>query len=210
MIVVALGLYLVNRADSPPPDKSPLPARWSPGPQSHEYGKCLDEILAEEDLIPTHDHPLLGRKAPEFELADGDGKFWRLRDLLDGQPVVVVFYYGSHCLQCNRHLAEIDRDMPIFRQLGARVVAISAASLDSTERPGATSFPLLADPGNKVARRYQLFRRMPNGEMESLPRHGTFIIDGSGTVSWVNVGDAPFRRNPALLYQLAAIQGCFR
>ena len=46
-----------------------------------------------------------------------------------------------------------------------------------------------------------------DGTMADILRHGTFVIDREGTVQWVNVGDAPFRRNPALLYQLARMEG---
>ena len=40
-------------------------------------------------------------------------------------------------------------------------------------------------------------------EVGGLPPPRNFVIDRHGTVQWVNVGDAPFRCNPALLYQLA-------
>ena len=48
----------------------------------------LQEILADPDNIPSHHHPLLGRPAPDFELADPNGKVWNLAELRDGHPAV--------------------------------------------------------------------------------------------------------------------------
>jgi peroxiredoxin len=171
--------------------------------------RSLQEILSQRDIIPTHHHPLLGRQAPDFALADADGKFCNLKELQDGRPVVLIFYYGYHCVACVRQLFEINRDLPLFREVGTPVVAISADPPELTrlqfQEYGSFSFPVLSDPGNKVAHAYRASRALPDGAAHL--RHGTFIIDGHGTVRWVNVGDAPFRRDPALLYQLAKIRG---
>lgn len=171
---------------------------------------ALQEILAHPDLIPSHSHPLLGRRAPNFELADSEGANRSLHELLAGGPVVVVFYH-TYCPLCMRQLFDKDRDLPLFRAVGARVVAISADPPEvmrrRLEQYGPIGFAVLSDPGNQVAQAYQLFRRTPDGKMADRLLHGTFVIDRHGTVQWVNVGDAPFRRNAALLYQLAQIEG---
>jgi peroxiredoxin len=160
----------------------------------------LQDILAHPDLIPSHEHPLLGRQAPDFKLVDLDGKVCDLGELREGQPTVLIFYYGFHCKNCVRHLFDINRDVQLFQEVGARVVAISAVPPELTRQQlpsiGSLGFPVLSDPGNTVARAYQVFRG-------DLLRHGTFLIDREGIVRWVNVGDAPFRRNSALLTHLA-------
>ena len=46
----------------------------------------LQEVLAHPDVIPSHNHPLLGRPAPNFELADPRGKAWNLKGLLANGP----------------------------------------------------------------------------------------------------------------------------
>ena len=168
--------------------------------------KSLQAILAHPDIIPSHRHPLLGQQAPHFELADSEGKVRSLVELQDGRPVVLIFYYGCHCVACLRHLFEINRELPLFHAVGGRVVAISGDPPASTrqwcQQHGSFGFTLLSDPGNQVAQAYRVLKP----ETDCL-RHGTFVIDGQGTIQWVNVGDAPFRRNPALLYQLAKIDG---
>src|SRR4029079_6813784 len=59
----------------------------------------LEQLLvdAAAKRIRTEAHAALGRQALAVELADHQGRVWRLRDQLDRGPVVVVFYYGYHC-----------------------------------------------------------------------------------------------------------------
>ncbi len=180
-----------------------------PGDPVASASGSLQEILAHPDLIPTHQHPLLGRHAPDFELADPEGKVWSLRELLDGRSLVLIFSYGFHCIHCVRQLSDVKRDLPLFGEVGARVVAISADPPEATRRHfqqhGPFGFPVLSDPGSKVAQAYRVFRPAPDGQADL--RHGTFVIHRGGTVQWVNVGDAPLRRNPALLCAVARMEG---
>jgi thioredoxin-dependent peroxiredoxin len=188
------------------------PARdYLPRDEVPSLPRSLQEILAHPDIIPTHNHPLLRQPAPDFELADPEGKVWNLGELRDGHPVVLLFYYGFHCIHCVRQLSDVNRDLPLFGEVGARVIAISADPPELTrqrfQQNGRFGFPVLADPGNKVAQAYRVFRRAQDGTMADIHRHGTFVINRDGMVQWANVGDAPLRRNPALFYQLAKIGG---
>lgn len=213
MIVIAVAIFvcfqnvsqsLIQQPDS---DKPGQVARGSESviqEVSNAAATGLQVILEHPDFIPSHDHPLLGRQAPEFKLFDLEGKLRELGELREGQPTVLIFYYGSHCVSCVRRLFEFDRDKQLFAEFGARVVAISSDPPELTRqqlpRIGSLGFPVLSDLGNTVARAYQVFRG-------DFLRHGTFLIDRQGMVRWVNVGDAPFRRNSALLTQLARMEG---
>jgi peroxiredoxin len=184
------------------------------GPRANQVAfpsGSLQEMLALRDVIPTHRHSLARQRAPDFELADYDGKVWNLRELQDGQPLVLIFYYGCHCVHCAQQLYDVNRDLPLFREIEARVVAISGDAPELTrrwiEQYGPFGFPVLSDPGNKVALAYQSYKWAPDGKMPDMLRHGTFVIDRNGTVQWVNVSDSPFRRNSALLWQLAQTEG---
>jgi peroxiredoxin len=172
--------------------------------------KSLDEILVHPEVVPTHNHPLLGRQAPDFKLDDLDGHSWSLREILADGPVVLIFYH-TYCDLCDRQLFTDNNELPLFHEVGARVVSISADPPEVTrrrfERFGLFGVPVLSDPGNKVAQAYQVFRGGQDGMPADHLLHGTFVIDRHGTVRWVNFGDAPFRSNPALLYVLAKIQG---
>jgi peroxiredoxin len=191
-------------------DMARLETDFRLGIEGGSRAESLREILAHPDLIPTHNHPLLGRQAPDFELDDPEGKTWSLRKLLADGPVVLIFYH-TYCDLCDRQLFTDKNDLPFFREVGARVVAISADPPEVTrrrfERFGLFGFPVISDLENRVAQAYQVFRGAQDGKTEDRLLHATFIIDRHATVQWVNVGDAPFRSNPALLYILAKIEG---
>ena len=180
------------------------------GTKSGSAAGSLQEILAHPVLIPSHSHPLLGRHAPDFQLDDLDGKTWKLNELLADGPAVVIFYH-SYCDLCARQLFADERDLPLFRAVGARLVAISAdppaLARQRFARYGLLGFQVLWDPGNRVAEAYHVFRRAQDERTTGQLLHGTFVLDSHGTVRWVNVGDAPFGCNPALISKLATLQG---
>jgi peroxiredoxin len=90
------------------------------------------------------------------------------------------------------------------------VAAVSGDTPELTRRRfkqfGALGFPVLSDPGHGVARAYGTYRPAEASEREEL-LHGTFLIGRDGQVRWVSYGDAPFRNNKALLYELACPLG---
>jgi peroxiredoxin len=160
--------------------------------------------------VETQAHPLLDRVAPNFALPDHQGRPWSLQGQLGRGPVVVVFYLGYACNACVHYLFELSADIERFRSLGAEVAAVSGDTPDLTRRRfkqfGAFGFPVLSDPGHRVARAYGTYRPAEASEPEEL-LHGTFLIGRDGQVRWVSYGDAPFRNNKALLYELARLEG---
>jgi peroxiredoxin len=175
----------------------------------------LQSLLAAAEKSPdqltrTQEHRLLAELAPDFELSDQEGKVWKLKELLASGPVVLVFYYGYHCDHCVSQLFDLNEDLPLFRELGGRVIAVSGDPPERTrqrfKQHGPFAFPVLSDPGNKVAQAYRVFTPAQGGKRADL-LHGTFVIDRDGVVQWVNVGDAPFSGNQTLLYQLAKLEG---
>jgi peroxiredoxin len=199
----ALALRAVTRERGTEPQPSGT-AGVNPSRTVAEPRLSLRDIPALPDWIPSHNHALLGRQAPDFALADPDGKVWNLRELRAGGSLVLIFYYGYHCPNCVRQLRKVNSDLPLFGEVGARVVAISADPPELTRQRfdeyGRFDFLVLSDPATKVAHAYRALRG-------NLLRHGIFLIDRDGRVAWVNVGDAPFWRNSALLCQLASMEG---
>jgi peroxiredoxin len=221
LVLTAAGLgWLAWLAVRPPPTA----AAEDVAREAKEYlrkhkvaplGGSLQKILADaekatDQLIRTQEHRLLAERAPDFQLADPEGKTWKLQELTAAGPVVLIFYYGYHCNHCVSQLFDINEDLPLFRELGARVVAISADAPELTRQRfkqyGAFGFPVLSDPNNQVAQAYRVFTPAQNGKQED-QLHGTFVIDRDGVVQWVQVGDAPFTGNQTLLYQLAKLEG---
>lgn len=173
----------------------------------------LSELLSDPKFrpVPTQAHPTLGKPAPLFTLADPDGKSWSLESHLAEGPVVVIFYYGYYCNHCVSQLFDINEDIERFRELGAHVVAISADPPEETKAKfrlyGSFHFPVVSDPGNKVAEEYFVYQPSHPGQEDAMLSHGTFLIARSGKLVWAHTGPEPFADNRSLLYELAKLEG---
>lgn len=158
--------------------------------------------------VPSQPHPLLGHPAPGFALSDERGGTQNLESLVTRGPVVVVFYYGFQCSHCVAQLYGLSADRTRFRDLGAEIVALSADSSEQTarqlDRYGRFGFPVLADPGNRVAGLYAVYQPATDTADEDL-LHGTFLIDRQGRVVWAYRGNEPFTDNASLLAVLAGL-----
>ncbi|MSQ93218.1 MAG: redoxin domain-containing protein [Gemmataceae bacterium] len=203
----------------------PMPAVLPPGPDvatsAREYlrrhdvkplSEPLERLLADtsKERVKTQSHPLLRKSAPDFELHDHKRKNFRLHGRLAKGPVVLVFYYGYHCNHCVGQLFALHDDIAKFRELGAEVIAVSADPSEWTrarlKQYGEFAFPVLSDPGNKVAEAYGMFQSASGKTPDDL-RHGTFVIGREGVVHWTQYGYEPFTGNPTLLFELAKLEG---
>jgi len=159
--------------------------------------------------VATQPHPLLEHAACDFTLEDHQGQPWSLQRQLGRGPVVLVFYLGYYCNACVHDLFELNADFERFHGLGTEVVAISAdppsLTRDRYEEYGAFEFPLLSDPGHVVAQLYGMYQAASGCAPEEI-LHGTFLIGRDGRVHWVRFGDAPFRNNKTLLYEVARLE----
>lgn len=177
-----------------------------PEPLSQTLEQLLED--ARNYSAPSKDHPLLGKKAPDFSGTDVFGVDWSLSESLKNGPVVVIFYLGYHCNHCVSQLFDVNEDYSYFRELGAEVVALSPDSASTTAerykefRP--FGFHVLQDPGNKIAQAYGVFTPAAGGTREQL-LHGTFIVDQAGVVRWATFGEQPFSDNRTLLGEIAKI-----
>ncbi len=100
-----------------------------------------------------------GETAPLFRLRCGRGGFTDLSDLLNRGPVVISFFWGDWCPFCVLELKALAAAHPEIERLGATLVALSPQARDnslSRGRDGKPSFPILSDPGCKVAPRYRI------------------------------------------------------
>jgi peroxiredoxin len=188
-------------------------AWWKAGVQAREGAGASSGPVdpSSADLyVQSQAHPLLGQSAPRFELRDCDGQRWKLNHALARGPVVLVFYFGYHCNHCVGQLFALHNDIERFRALHATVVAVSADPAETTRdrfrQHGAFAFPVLSDPGQRIARNYGVFQPASAGKRESL-EHATFVIGRDGTIHWAQHGAAPFIGNRALLSAIASVEG---
>ncbi|KKZ13397.1 MAG: alkyl hydroperoxide reductase [Candidatus Synechococcus spongiarum 15L] len=123
----------------------------------------------------------VGDQAPDFELPSSQGGTVRLQDLR-GQPVVVFFYPRDDTPGCTTEACHFRDNLTHFQTLGATVLGVSGDDLESHERFAAKHnlpFPLLADTGNGVRKRFGVPSAM------FLPGRVTYVIDREGVVRLV-------------------------
>lgn len=120
-----------------------------------------------------------------------------------GKPTLVVFYLGFGCLHCIEQLQAIGPRANAFRDQGIEILAIgtdsvedAAESLDALDPSERFPFPLLADPKLEAFRAWRC-----HDDFESMPLHGTFLVDGDGLVRWQDISYEPFTEIDWLLVE---------
>jgi peroxiredoxin len=83
---------------------------------------------------------------------------------IDRAPVVISFFWGHWCPFCVLELKALAAAHLEIERLGATLVALSPQMRDNSScqgRDGKPSFPILSDPGCKVASRYRIAFAVP-------------------------------------------------
>ena len=99
---------------------------------------------------------MIGKPAPAFELAAGDGKTYRLSDCA-GKSVVLVFYPMDNTPGCNKQLSALRDDKDKFDRANALIFGVNPAGRESHQKfcdGFGFGFPLLTDTDMKVAEAY--------------------------------------------------------
>jgi len=167
----------------------------------------------------------VGAAAPEFALKDSNGRLVRSGDLLAQGPLVVKFFRGRWCPYCMTEL-EAWRDLyGQLRERGALMVAIGPQierQSDFMAGQHGIPFPVLSDPGCKVAAQFGLVYTVPeyhqqyyrsilvnipfvNGDKSwVLPLPATYVISPAGRVVFAEA-HADFRVRPEPDEAMAAV-----
>lgn len=101
----------------------------------------------------------INSKAPNFTAKDQNGNEVSLKDLKKKGNVVVVFYRGSWCPYCNKHLQKLQDSLNLISEKGATVVAISPETpegIAKTVEKTKASFPIIYDEEMKIAKNYHV------------------------------------------------------
>jgi peroxiredoxin len=167
----------------------------------------------------------VGALAPEFALHDSSGRMVRSCDLLAVGPLVVNFFRGRWCPYCVTELETWRNRYGQLRERGALLVAISPETQrqsDFAVQQHGLPFPLLHDPGAKVAEEFGLVYTVPeyhqrylksimvnlpflNGEASwRLPMPATYVLGRDGRVAFAEA-HADFRVRPEPQEVMAAL-----
>jgi peroxiredoxin Q/BCP len=132
--------------------------------------------------------PKVGDVAPDFTLPGTDGTDDGHRDYslseLRGEPVVLAFYPGDNTPVCTRQLSTYTDEIDQFKEVEARILALSPQSIESHDgfiaAQGGFAFPLLSDADKAVGRRYGVLG--PVG----FYRRSVFVVDAEGILRYVH------------------------
>ncbi|MDQ3954595.1 MAG: peroxiredoxin [Actinomycetota bacterium] len=125
-----------------------------------------------------------GMEAPDFELVDGEGKTWRLKDLR-GQKVIIYFYPADNTPGCTAQACDFRDSIEDFEISGYQVLGISPQGAKSHQRfteKYELNFPLLVDKDFEAARSYGVTSET-GAQFKGIPiriKRSTFVIDEEG------------------------------
>jgi peroxiredoxin len=181
----------------------------------------VGELAAEELFATGIEDRILpaGARAPAFILENFDGKIIRIDDMLAFGPVVVKFFRGRWDPYC---VTELEAWRDLYPQLRARDVLLAAVSPQTARQSDymaghhALPFPVLSDPGCRVAAQFGLAWTVPeplrgyyrsvfidipvlNGEESwTLPLPATYLLAKDRTILYAEAhADARVRPEPA-------------
>ncbi len=153
---------------------------------------------------------LVGDEAPEIEGVDQHGNEVGLSNLLEENiHAVVIFYRGSWCGYCEKHLSELQENLQQVLDANASVIVITPETNESIEKmiskTGAT-FSIIHDKDYSIMKAYHVdyvistetvFKyygpvvkrtATANGNDEGvLPIPATYIIDKEQIIKWVHL-----------------------
>ena len=128
-----------------------------------------------------------GAKAPDFtlEAAQGGKPFsLSLKQTLRNGPVVLYFFPAAFTPGCTVEAHLFAESNSRFNQLGARVIGVTAGNIDRVAEFSRSEcrdkFAVAADPGAKVAARYDTAVKGPGGTM--LSSRTSYVIAPNGTI----------------------------
>ena len=125
-----------------------------------------------------------GNEAPDFTLADGDGKSWKLSDQR-GKTVVLLFYPGDNTPVCTRQMCSVRDHWSEYQATGAEVVGISTDTVESHQgfaEKHSLPLRLLSDPDGKLSAAYGMKSWLPGRSAR-----GVVVIDKEGKIAYSKV-----------------------
>jgi thioredoxin-dependent peroxiredoxin len=136
----------------------------------------------------------VGAAAPDFTLADQDGKNVTLSSMR-GKNVVLVFYPGDDTSVCTKQLCEFRDTWAFAKQKNAVVYGVNPQGQESKskfQKKYEFPFPLLSDPGQRVGGLYHA--------KGLIAKRTVYLIGPDGVVRYAKRG----KPAPAEVFEAAA------
>ncbi len=100
-----------------------------------------------------------GTKVHNFSVKDNYNKKIDLYQILNKQPVVLIFYRGEWCKHCNLYMNDLSDSLSMITDLGAKIIAITPESsyyIDETIKKTNANFSIVYDEGHKIMDNYKV------------------------------------------------------
>jgi peroxiredoxin len=165
----------------------------------------------------------VGDRSPEFTLQDARGNTLSTADLLAQGPLIVTFIRGRWCPFCCATTEVWQGMLPHLKAAGVNLLSITPMSpqqSDFMRNQHKLAFPILSDPGNKVAAQFGVAYRVPQYQQDlfstvfinlphingddswTLPLPATFGIATDGIIKFAFADeDYTLRAEPAEVIQ---------
>src|SRR5579862_9089342 len=143
-------------------ERQELIAKYVPAETQAIHARAIAELKQQRlaaNILPV------GSRISEFQVPDYDGKSTSSSDLLATGRLVLCFIRGRWCPFCVGQMEAMNLVLPEIERAGATIAAISPQTVQQSffmRDQHKLRFPLLSDPGNKVARQFGLTYRVPD------------------------------------------------
>jgi len=135
----------------------------------------------------------VGTRAPGARVAVRPREWLDLGELFGETPVVLLFFPAAFSSTCTAEMCEVAETWSEWESIGARVYALSVDSpyvnvrfAEETRAP----FPILSDFNREAGRAYDVIR--PDlGGLRDVTERVVFVVDPTGTISYVWQGEHP-------------------
>ncbi len=133
-------------------------------------------------FLDADDQPVVGSKAPDFNLQDQNGDWHALGDYRD-QWLAVYFYPKDDTPGCTTEACSFRDNIYAFQAIGANVVGISVDDVDSHKDFSdkyKLPFTLLADVDGETSKAYGVLR---DYKLTKIASRQSFIVNPEGVVA---------------------------
>ncbi len=120
---------------------------------------------------------------------------------LAGKPHILIFFLGKGCAHCVQQLQAFEPIAKKFTEAGIGLHAISTDSpqgvqdtLALAKTQGGFPFPIYSDAHGSAFRAFHAW-----DDFENKALHGTFLVDGDGSLRWQHISFEPFMEGEFLL-----------
>ncbi len=150
--------------------------------------------------------PVIPRQqVPDLVVPIVGGSTWSLAEQTPQQFTLIVVYRGLHCPICSHYLADLNRKIEAFNELGVDVLVLSS---DDEARASQAkhdwqlgSLPVGYNLSIETARKWGLYISSSNGktsagvvEPDRFPEPGLFLVRPDNTLYFASVQTMPFAR----------------